>query len=83
MTSPADYDDTLRDAIALTRAMLAGDATAETAVIRHTRSQADLAKGVVWLAMLAWTWPEMPTAADRAEMDGELARFLQAANSLT
>lgn len=81
-SSTAEKDDTLRDAIALARAMLAEDSTATATVIDHTRSKGDLAKAVVWLAILAWTWPDVPTSADRAEMDGELARFLQSANDL-
>jgi hypothetical protein len=81
-TSTAEKDDTLRDAIALARAMLAEDNTAADAILDNTRSTRTLAKAAIWLAMLAWTWPETPTTADRAEMDSELARFLQVANGL-
>jgi hypothetical protein len=80
--STAEQDDTLRDAIALARAMLAEDNAAAGAILDNTRSIRTLAKAAIWLAMLAWTWPEMPTAADRADMDSELARFLQVANGL-
>lgn len=79
MTTTEAQDDTLRDAIALARAMLAEDHAGTAAIINHTRSKAALAKGAVWLAILAWTWPDMPTAADRAEMESELARFQQMA----
>jgi hypothetical protein len=73
-------DDTLRDAIAFTRATIAGDRAGADVILSNTRCKDALITGMASLAMLAWSWPETPSAADLAEMDSELARFQQVVN---
>ena len=73
-------DDALRDALAFTRAMLAEDREAASAIFDNTPSQKRFAIGLAWVAAISWSWPDAPDVEDFAQQYVELGAFLQEAN---
>ena len=73
-------DDAVRDALAFTRAMLAEDREAASAIFDNTPSQKRFAIGLAWVAAISWSWPNAPDAEDFAQQYVELGAFLQEAN---
>ena len=73
-------DDAVRDALAFTRAMLAKDREAASAIFDNTPSQKHFATGLAWVAAISWSWPDTPDVEDFAQQYVELGAFLQEAN---